>query len=549
MNKIRLKKIFTTFLISALLSASFSAFAKDTTDYFSLAKLGRKEQIQAAFKTKSNIKTAVYGSNRETFLMLVLQYDRPADIIKIVIDSGCSVSAKAKDKRTPLMYAAQYTTSAEVLQLIVETDANSQSARSSRITEKDKKDKDSLFYAKMNENFNTYSILEDYISGKEISSSENNSTKKSKDEKKNNETSSGMVTFNFTGSFDEETTEDPVVNTEPEIKPEETPVKAETSPAPSEIKEPATAETKTPEPVKEEIPEPSKTEPVATETTEMPKITPETVAPIQETVSAEKSTAVAETVSTTEQKIEETPVTTKTEIKTYSQVSLFDYAIEQNTVPEKQEKKTESFFTDPNEADDFGVTLLMKAAKAGNDWDVQNLIASGADINLRDKDGWSALMYAVRYQNNLSLVKKLIDNGAHVRVRNVYNATPLLLAADYSQNPEIIKLLLNNRSVAENEVYNAFILCLTSGSGSDHIKMAKVQIFLDMDIALNRIWKGKTPLMYACQYSNTTAIIGQLLAKGAKTNITDKSGFTAFDYAKENTKLVHDDIYWSLNAK
>lgn len=546
MNKIRLKQIFTTILISTLLSASFSAFAKDTTDYYSLAKDGNIEEIQAAFKSKSSIKNAVYGSNRETFLMLILQYDRPLDIIKTVINLECSVTAKAKDKKTPLMYAAQYLSQEDALRFVVETGAKSQSAKTSKITSKDKEGKDCLYYATLNKSLNAYSILASYISEKELQASEKNNAKFLKNEKKTNETSPGMVTFTFTGSFNEEQPETSIAKAEEpknEVEVSKTTNTQEVAPLEVENNDKEASIEKNNISSEEEKTESKSEEILKTETDEMPRITLDTVAPVQEKNISQESAPKPE------QKIEEAPASNKTDIKTYSQVSLFDYALSQNAVPERQEKKTLSFIKDPNEADEYGVTLLMKACKAGNDWDVQNLIENGADINLRDKDGWSALMYAVRYQNNLSLVKKLIDNGAHIRVRNIYNATPLLLAADYSQNPEIIKVLLNNRSVAENEVYNAFILCLTSGFGSDHIKMAKVQIFLDMDIPLNRLWKGKTPLMYACQYSNTTAIINQLLEKGAKTNITDKSGLSAFDYAKENTKLVHDDIYWSLNAK
>lgn len=552
MNKLKLKYFFSTLLIITFLSAATTALAAENTDYIALAQNGTLEEIQAAFKSKSNIKNAVYGSNRETFLMLVLQNDRDLDIVEATIKGGCSATATAKDKRTPLMYAAQYSSKEPVLKYMVEIGAKSQSSKATKIKAKDKSGKDVMYFSRLNTKIDAYTILSKYLSAKELSASDASYEKLSKSEgnvQKNAESSSGMVTYTFTGTFEDET-ETPVIEESkkietPEPQPVVSPKKEDTTEKPVEKEaviqeEVAKAEEKEVLPdEKIEIPAPVKT----------PRITidqePKEEKPIS--IAEEKEEPKTEPVKQSTQKVSPAPQTA--EIKTYNQVNLFDYALNKNEVPEQQKKQQEVYFLDPNEADDFGVTLLMKAAKAGNDWDVQNLIDAGADLNLRDKDGWSALMYAVRYQNNLSLVQKLIDNGAHIRVRNVYNATPLLLAADYSQNPEIIKLLLKNRSAAENEVYNAFVLCLTSSSGSEHIKKAKIKLFLDMDISLNRIWKGKTPLMYACQYSDSTAVIGLLLEKGAKTNITDKDGYTAFEYAKQNTKLVHDDIYWSLNAK
>lgn len=238
----------------------------------------------------------------------------------------------------------------------------------------------------------------------------------------------------------------------------------------------------------------------------------------------------------------------KAEIQQYTSVFLMDFAEDESVQQADPAAPEKQLIENPDAADKNGVTLLMKAAKSGNDWDVNLLLESGADPNLRDKDGWTALMYAVRYQNSLSPVTSLIENGAYVRVRNKFNATPLLMAAGYSQNPQILSVLLRGRSISEDEVYRAFIFAITGNSPSEHIRAAKAALFLDKGIPLNRLWKGETPLMYAAQYARSTEVIQQLLEAGAKPEFQDENGKTAFDYAKANKCLPHDDVYWSLNG-
>ena len=86
-----------------------------------------------------------------------------------------------------------------------------------------------------------------------------------------------------------------------------------------------------------------------------------------------------------------------------------------------------SYIENPDQKDLFGRTLLMKAAKAGNDWQIKTLLKSGANVNLKDNDGWTALMYAVRYQESLNSVKLLIEAGADVKALNNFKTSALSL--------------------------------------------------------------------------------------------------------------------------
>ena len=535
--------------------------AKEAVDYYELAKTGTQEEIYKEFMSNSTLKSQVFGSNRETFLMLALQADRPYDVINVILKAECSPTAKAKDKRTPVMYAAQYSSDPAIVEAIISYGTFLGAGKKGRVTAKDSAGRTAFYYAKLNDNNEIYELLLTYAKDPDPSSSATEPVSASVSEpvsaepKAVNAAIGGMSSTTYIPSLGEEDDEVSSVSAEDENTPvEETETSAPSEEEESEVqaltqseeKETAVEETVEQEEVVAEVKENAKSEEVSTPTEQEESTkAEESVAEVtaEETIVEEtKSDQIMNENLVNEERDEEAVAEEK------ESIYLYDYAVQTPLpAPSAQARTQSAKVENPNLADANGVTLLMKAAKAGNDWDVQMLIANGADVNLRDKDGWSALMYAVRYQNSLSIVQALIQAGAHIRIRNKYNATPLLIAADYSQNPDIIALLLEGRSIAEDEVYKAFVMTITSTVGSDHIKQTKVQLFLERGISVNRIWKGRTPLMYAAEYCDSTAVLNLLLEAGANTATRDADGNTAFDYAKQNRRLNHDDIYWTLN--
>ena len=90
---------------------------------------------------------------------------------------------------------------------------------------------------------------------------------------------------------------------------------------------------------------------------------------------------------------------------------------------------------------------------------------------------------------------------------------------------------------------------LSEQSISEDSLISRVKTFVDMDVPLNSLFEGKTPLMYAAQYGNSNKVLKVLLDNGASATIRSTEGKTAFDYAESNQKIIHDDAYWALNVK
>jgi ankyrin repeat protein len=86
-----------------------------------------------------------------------------------------------------------------------------------------------------------------------------------------------------------------------------------------------------------------------------------------------------------------------------------------------------------------GTTPLMQAVLYGDTAVVEALLAGGADPNLRNDAGASALMWAV---DDLEKTRILLDHGAEIEARSDDGRTPFQIALSLSGNSEVVKLLL-----------------------------------------------------------------------------------------------------------
>lgn len=227
---------------------------------------------------------------------------------------------------------------------------------------------------------------------------------------------------------------------------------------------------------------------------------------------------------------------------------IFDFAPKkEQKLPKSIKQQTKKFIKNPDECDKNGKTLLMQAIQTEDIEQIELLLESKANVNLQDNEGWTALMYCVRYQNNVDLLKTLLNYGANYQLKTNFGLSLLDLCVSYCDDLDVIKTTLSLYEKTSNEVLKSFSLLLSSSFYDEDLFLKKIQLFLNYKINLNSLHNGKTPLMYLCQNNSSTKAIQLLLKNGANNKIKSSENKTAFDYASENKSLQKDDIYWSLN--
>ena len=84
--------------------------------------------------------------------------------------------------------------------------------------------------------------------------------------------------------------------------------------------------------------------------------------------------------------------------------------------------------------------LFIEVCKKGSIKIVKLLIDKGADVNAKNNDGWTALIWASR-NGYTEIAKLLIDKGADVNAKNNYVWTALMLASrnGYKKVVELLK--------------------------------------------------------------------------------------------------------------
>ena len=175
-------------------------------------------------------------------------------------------------------------------------------------------------------------------------------------------------------------------------------------------------------------------------------------------------------------------------------------------------------------------TPLIVALKNGHNDAFTFLIDKGADVNLQDHRGYTALHHAVE-SKNFDAVSCLVHNGADVNLFTSSKCTPLMLACK-SHNMDAINFLLN-KGADVNLQDHAGYTALHHAVKSKNFDALSCLVHNGADINFFTSMYKHTPLMLACQSDNMDAV-NFLLNKGADVNLQDRDGNSALHFASSD---------------
>ncbi|WP_346432465.1 ankyrin repeat domain-containing protein [Flavobacterium pisciphilum] len=193
---------------------------------------------------------------------------------------------------------------------------------------------------------------------------------------------------------------------------------------------------------------------------------------------------------------------------------------------------------------------LLEAVEAGDINSVITLLKEKPSLEIKNKDGETALMAAVYNQNN-EIATVLINAGADVNAQDKMLNSPFLYAGAEG-NLEIVKLALSHG--ANFGVYNRYGgSALIPAAEKGHLEVVKLLVNtpnFPKDHINNLGW---TALLEAVILSDGgivhVNIIKELIAGGSNVNIADKNGVTSLAHAKKLGYKEMIKVLEQANAK
>ena len=176
--------------------------------------------------------------------------------------------------------------------------------------------------------------------------------------------------------------------------------------------------------------------------------------------------------------------------------------------------------------------------------ELESLIEEGADVNVQDSEGWTALLYASSY-GYTEIAQLLIEAGADVNTRNNKGWTALRYASG-QENPKIAKLLIDAGANVDVQDQNGWTaLMLATDKGRARIAGLLIDAGANVDIQDQNGW---TALMLASD-KGREEISRLLIDAGADVNAQTNDGKTALVYALENGHLEVTYLLIEAGAK
>ena len=178
--------------------------------------------------------------------------------------------------------------------------------------------------------------------------------------------------------------------------------------------------------------------------------------------------------------------------------------------------------------DSDGATALFLACASREQNLVKVFLEAGSDPNRADNEGITCLQAAVAAGCSKNIIRAIINHGAYVNATAISNEPALMIAYEKG-DVNTISVLLD--SAADPNIINANGNTCLHIAALNHCRKEMLQAIIEHGAEVNATnMNNETALMKACEKGNTNAIY-VLLDGGADPNIVDADGDTCLHYA------------------
>ncbi|WP_157153039.1 ankyrin repeat domain-containing protein [Brachyspira murdochii] len=213
-------------------------------------------------------------------------------------------------------------------------------------------------------------------------------------------------------------------------------------------------------------------------------------------------------------------------------------------------------YVEPDTDDDYSeyydaVRPLFEAIYNNNVSDVLKAVSNGININSRNEDGFTPLLYAINY-DRIEVMKALLSysniidiemplnnytNIYSVKGKNfsgevLFNGTTPLQYAVYKGNTNAVNLLIENGADTKKKDYNGYCSLFYASAFSD-ANMIHFLLTKDTSLTREKSLSGRTVMHFAALYGNDEAISYYLSNTFLSINAKDNEGNTPLHCACE----------------
>lgn len=198
---------------------------------------------------------------------------------------------------------------------------------------------------------------------------------------------------------------------------------------------------------------------------------------------------------------------------------------------------------DLNQLDKDGSTALINAASRRNKEVIAWLVDHTKDINVRNKEGFTAFSRALKY-NTLEIAKLLANQGANTKVidANGYDLGYHLVAAYRNQKQFLSKMnyLISTGYDPLNKQIDGSTL-LHAAIKKEDIPLIKLLVGLGLDINA-KDEMGQTILHHAAMQADDGELLKYLIVAGADKAAITEFEESAYDLANANEMLTQQNV-------